>query len=269
MDATTPEPLAPEPLPPRIELFCHAAARGETLTASARLAGYAPASARQRGSELWARDDVQTRTGFLIAEAERVALARIDRLRRRHDDLYQRCLDDRQHGVAARVLAMQCRFEAAIAHPRHRRRAERDRLSEELRQELRQELREELIAELREDIRAELVAEALAGQSGTFHDAAPEISPPVQSGTFHDIGRETPPPVQSGPFHDSAPEPSPPVRSGTHPVRFDEMVPSWQPGQPMTPEQHRAMMAELDELEHSLMREQGVTSIEDLYARRE
>jgi phage terminase small subunit len=63
------------PLLPRQELFAHHVARGASLAQAARLAGYSPHGARQRGSLLMANDRIRIRVGQLrrsrLAEREK------------------------------------------------------------------------------------------------------------------------------------------------------------------------------------------------------
>ena len=55
----------PPPLPPRKELFAQHVAHGASLAQAARLAGYSPQGARQRGSVLMADSDVRLRVEVL------------------------------------------------------------------------------------------------------------------------------------------------------------------------------------------------------------
>ena len=77
----------PPPLSSRKELFAHHVARGASLAQAARLAGYSPQGARQRGSVLMAESDVRLRVEALrhawMAEREsRVeqAIGRLDKI---------------------------------------------------------------------------------------------------------------------------------------------------------------------------------------------
>ncbi|HEV7372624.1 hypothetical protein [Arenibaculum sp.] len=205
MVATAATPDA-RPLAPRIELFCRVvAAGGVSLAEAARRAGYAPGSARQRGSELWARDDVQARLGELSAEEEDRHQALVEQMRRQHDELYGKLVEQGQFPAASRLLVHRWRFEKEVGAVRAETRTERDRLREDLREEVRDELREELrgevraelvdelrkeMAELRQDMRVELRREMRAG-----------AGPKTKTGavTKHDIPARFDAQVPSGP----------------------------------------------------------------------
>src|SRR5687767_10341040 len=84
---TFPPPSPPPPLHPRKELFAYHVARGASLAQAARLAGYSPQGARQRGSVLMADSDVRLRVEVLrnawMAERKskvEQALGRLDRV---------------------------------------------------------------------------------------------------------------------------------------------------------------------------------------------
>ena len=85
LSCTAPPP--PPPLHPRKELFAYHVARGASLAQAARLAGYSPQGARQRGSVLMTDSDVRLRVEVLrnawMAEREskvEQALGRLDRV---------------------------------------------------------------------------------------------------------------------------------------------------------------------------------------------
>src|SRR3954454_19106531 len=60
----------PAELTPRQEMFTRHIVCGRSLTHAARLAGYAPASARQQGSDLFRRPEIQARIATLQVARE-------------------------------------------------------------------------------------------------------------------------------------------------------------------------------------------------------
>ncbi|HEV7371084.1 hypothetical protein, partial [Arenibaculum sp.] len=103
MAATAAAPDA-QPLAPSIELFCRIAARGAPLAEAARRAGCAP------GSAPWARADVRARLVALSAEEENRHEALVEQMRRQHDELYGKLVEQGQFPAAARLLAHRWRF---------------------------------------------------------------------------------------------------------------------------------------------------------------
>jgi hypothetical protein len=101
-----PRPLLPRPLPPRQETFCRFVARGHRLSTAAGAAGYAPRSARQRGSELWGRPEIQRRVAELRAERERSRAAHIALSCQRLDMIFDSALRNGREAVALRTEAM-------------------------------------------------------------------------------------------------------------------------------------------------------------------
>ncbi|HEV7372703.1 hypothetical protein [Arenibaculum sp.] len=140
---------ADRPLPPHIELFCRvAAAGGVSLAEAARRAGCAP------GSAPWAHADVRARLAELSAEEENRHEALVERMRRQHDELYGKLIEQGHFPAAARLLTHRWRFEKDVDAVRTMTRAERERLREDLREDLREEVRAELLAELRQELHA-------------------------------------------------------------------------------------------------------------------
>jgi phage terminase small subunit len=207
---------AERPLAPRIELFCRTVARGGSLAEAARRAGYAAGSARQRGSELWAREEVQARIGMLSAEEEERGEALVERMRRQQEELYDRLVEHGHFAVAARLLMHRWRFEKEVGTLRAQTWAERDRLHEELREEVRDELRAELIGEvraelvaelrrdlvegLRRELHADLLAEMRAKKAKAAAPGAGVTERDVLPVTNRDVLPEIPAPVPAGPL---------------------------------------------------------------------
>lgn len=143
---------APEPtLSPRHEAFCRHVARGASLASAAREAGYAPASARQRGSELYARDDVQQRIGRLTAKhAQAEADMREDYLGRLQM-LFDACMAHGERGTALRALTLQLQLRGLDARSMTRRaEAGRNRQAQadDLHDRMHAEIRAEMLGEL-------------------------------------------------------------------------------------------------------------------------
>ena len=104
-----PDKPAPAELTPRQEMFTRHIVCGRSLTHAARLAGYAPASARQQGSDLFRRPEIQARIATLQAARESAQAAHIEsaikRLEKIEDDA------NRNHHFSAALRAVQMRLE--------------------------------------------------------------------------------------------------------------------------------------------------------------
>ncbi|HSK38921.1 MAG TPA: hypothetical protein VK943_04060 [Arenibaculum sp.] len=150
---------APEPtLSPRDETFCHLVAHGATPASAAREAGYAPASAHRRGSEVYARDDIQRRIGLLTAERALAERNEREEFIRRFELLFEDCLKHGERSTALRALTVQLHLRGFDARSLTRRaEAERDRQAQA--DELRDRMHAELYAELYAEIRAEVLNE--------------------------------------------------------------------------------------------------------------
>ncbi len=101
---------ATQPLQPRQEAFCRHLAEGRSLAESARAAGCAPASARQRGSELWALPEVQERVAELTAQRAAARLAALEKACERLETVVSGALEQEQYAVALKALALQVRL---------------------------------------------------------------------------------------------------------------------------------------------------------------
>jgi hypothetical protein len=104
-----PDAPGPAELTPRQEMFTRHIVCGRSLTHAARLAGYAPASARQQGSDLFRRPEIQARIATLQAARESAQAAHIEsaikRLEKIEDDA------NRNHHFSAALRAVQMRLE--------------------------------------------------------------------------------------------------------------------------------------------------------------
>lgn len=180
------------PLPPRYEIFCQHVARGSTLTEAAAESGYAPASARRRGSELYAREDIQRRIGLLISARQEAETARRDAYMERLQSLYDACVKNGEHRTAVRIVTLQLQLDGLDPASLNRRaRTEQARKARE------DELRDRLRAELRDELRAEIMDELVqAGRDEQMRAPAPEPTPDQdkapQTWTNQDILPENP-----------------------------------------------------------------------------
>src|SRR5689334_10161878 len=82
---------------------------GRSLTHAARLAGYAPASARQQGSDLFRRPEIQARIATLQAARECAQAAHIEAAIKRLEKIEEGA--NRNHHFSAALRAVQMRLE--------------------------------------------------------------------------------------------------------------------------------------------------------------
>ena len=110
----------PPPLSSRKELFSHHVARGASLAQAARLAGYSPQGARQRGSVLMAESDVRLRVETLRHAWMAERQGRVERAIERLDEIIDMAME-LQRPTAA-LKAMDFQLKLSRRHPRHARR---------------------------------------------------------------------------------------------------------------------------------------------------
>ena len=108
----------PPPLSSRKELFAHHVARGASLAQAARLAGYSPQGARQRGSVLMAESDVR-----LCVEALRHAWmdernSRVERAIERLDEIIDMAMELRRPTAALKAMEFQLKLSGVIRDAR-------------------------------------------------------------------------------------------------------------------------------------------------------
>src|SRR4051812_46371235 len=117
MPAHTPAPPAP-PLSSRKELFSHHVARGASLAQAARLAGYSPQGARQRGSVLMAESDVRLRVETLrhawMAERQGSVERAIERL----DKIIDMAMELQRPTAALKAMDLQLKLTGVIRDTR-------------------------------------------------------------------------------------------------------------------------------------------------------
>ncbi|HSK38704.1 MAG TPA: terminase small subunit, partial [Arenibaculum sp.] len=126
MEAATPT------LSPRQELFCRFAALGHTLAEAARRAGYSPTSARQRGSELYARQQIQDRVAVLAAHEARLEDTRRDDYMSELREIRGYCKHYQQYGTALSALRAEIRL-SGVGSRRAERRADDEETEADLR----------------------------------------------------------------------------------------------------------------------------------------
>lgn len=85
-------------------------AEGRSLAEAARLAGFAPASARQRGAELWARPEIQGRVAALSAAREEARTEVVTEAALILDEICDGALQDRLYRVALAAVGMKLRM---------------------------------------------------------------------------------------------------------------------------------------------------------------
>jgi len=106
------------PLSSRKELFSHHVARGASLAQAARLAGYSPQGARQRGSVLMADSDVRLRVEVLrhawMAERESAVKQAVERL----DRIIDMALELQRPTAAMKAVEFQLKLRGVIQDAR-------------------------------------------------------------------------------------------------------------------------------------------------------
>ncbi len=114
-------PPAPPPAPPlssRKELFAHHVARGASLAQAARLAGYSPQGARQRGSVLMADSDVRLRVEALRHAWMDERNSRVERAIERLDKIIDMAMELRRPTAALKAMEFQLKLSGVIRDPR-------------------------------------------------------------------------------------------------------------------------------------------------------
>jgi phage terminase small subunit len=115
---STPNPPPAPPLSSRKELFAHHVARGASLAQAARLAGYSPQGARQRGSVLMADSDVRLRVETLrhVWMAERQG--RVDQAVEQLDRIVEMAMELQRPTAALKAMDMLLRLTGVIRDTR-------------------------------------------------------------------------------------------------------------------------------------------------------
>ncbi|HSK40244.1 MAG TPA: hypothetical protein VK943_10805, partial [Arenibaculum sp.] len=153
-------------------------------------AGYSPTSARQRGSELYARPQIQDRVAVLAAHEARLEDARRDNYMSELREIRSHCKHYQQYGTALSALRAEIRL-SGVKSRRVERRADDEEKEADLRARIEAELRASIEAGMQERI-ARIEAEAyrraraeLASELAAERAAEPELS-----GTNHDVSTE-------------------------------------------------------------------------------
>jgi hypothetical protein len=115
---STPTAPPPTPLSSRKELFSLHVARGASLAQAARLAGYSPQGARQRGSVLMADSDVRLRVETLrhVWMAERQG--RVDQAVEQLDRIVEMAMELQRPTAALKAMDMLLRLTGVIRDTR-------------------------------------------------------------------------------------------------------------------------------------------------------
>ena len=120
LSLTQSTPIAPPParLSSRRELFAHHVARGASLAQAARLAGYSPQGARQRGSVLMAESDVRLRVEALRHAWMAERKGRVERAIERLDRIIDMALELRRPTAALKAMEFQLKLSGVIRDTR-------------------------------------------------------------------------------------------------------------------------------------------------------
>ena len=113
-------PTAPPPptLSSRKELFAHHVARGASLAQAARLAGYSPQGARQRGSVLMAESDVRLRVEALRHAWMDERNGRVERAIERLDEIIDMAMELQRPTAALKAMDLQLKLAGVIRDTR-------------------------------------------------------------------------------------------------------------------------------------------------------
>lgn len=114
-----PPPASPPPqLSSRKELFALHVARGASLAQAARLAGYSPQGARQRGSVLMADSDVRLRVEALRHAWMSERQGRVDRAIEQLDRIIDMAMELQRPTAALKAIDMQLKLTGVIRDTR-------------------------------------------------------------------------------------------------------------------------------------------------------
>jgi phage terminase small subunit len=108
----------PPPLSSRKELFAHHVARGASLAQAARLAGYSPQGARQRGSVLMAESDVRLRVEALRHAWMDERKGRVEQAIERLDKIIDMALELQRPTAALKAMEFQLKLSGVIRDTR-------------------------------------------------------------------------------------------------------------------------------------------------------
>jgi phage terminase small subunit len=120
LSLTQSTPTAPPParLSSRRELFAHHVALGASLAQAARLAGYSPQGARQRGSVLMAESDVRLRVEALRHAWMDERNSRVERAIERLDEIIDMAMELRRPTAALKAMEFQLKLSGVIRDTR-------------------------------------------------------------------------------------------------------------------------------------------------------
>src|SRR4051794_3234688 len=115
---STPTASPPPPLSSRKELFSLHVARGASLAQAARLAGYSPQGARQRGSVLMAESDVRLRVETLRHAWMTERQGRVERAIERLDTIIDMAMELQRPTAALKAMDLQLKLTGVIRDTR-------------------------------------------------------------------------------------------------------------------------------------------------------
>ncbi len=115
---STPTAPPPAPLSSRKELFSLHVARGASLAQAARLAGYSPQGARQRGSVLMADSDVRLRVETLRHAWMAERQGRVDQAVEQLDRIVEMAMELQRPTAALKAMDMLLRLTGVIRDTR-------------------------------------------------------------------------------------------------------------------------------------------------------
>jgi phage terminase small subunit len=111
-------PSSSPPLSSRKELFSLHVARGASLAQAARLAGYSPQGARQRGSVLMAESDVRLRVETLRHAWMDERQSRVEQAIGRLDEIIDMAMELRRPTAALKAMEFQLKLSGVIRDTR-------------------------------------------------------------------------------------------------------------------------------------------------------
>lgn len=104
-------------LKPRHERFCRAFIENANASVAAKIAGYAPASARNAGYRLLRHPRIAARIAEIQRETAEAHCRNVDVLLGKLETIYRRAIDDRHFAAAARAVELQARLSGVGPAP--------------------------------------------------------------------------------------------------------------------------------------------------------
>lgn len=104
-------------LKPRHERFCRAFIENANASVAAKIAGYAPASARNAGYRLLRHPRIAARITEIQRETAEAHCRNVDVLLGKLETIYRRAIDDRHFAAAARAVELQAKLSGVGPAP--------------------------------------------------------------------------------------------------------------------------------------------------------